>query len=222
MTFPELSDCASEAEESDGASSHDMFFDRIYPPAIRKASPWFWTPVVVARRAAELLVSRPLTRVLDIGAGPGKFCLIGAMITEGHFTGIEQRESLAIIAIRLAYEQGAQNIDIIHGNVVDFCFRSYDAFYFFNPFEEHLYHKGRLDLSVSASVTRYAEYTRHVSTQLAMSPNGTRLVTYAGYGHEVPQCYQEELSDFGGLLKLWIKTREAIPNEGTWGSRGLG
>ena len=51
----------------------DERFDLIYPPEIRNLSWRHWTPVVVARRAAEFLVSEPETRVLDLGCGPGKF-----------------------------------------------------------------------------------------------------------------------------------------------------
>ena len=42
-----------------------------------------WTPVHVARRAAQFLVTGPETRVLDVGSGPGKFCLVGALATQG-------------------------------------------------------------------------------------------------------------------------------------------
>ena len=62
-------------------------FDRLLPFYWRRLSIMHWTPVHVARRAAQLLVTGPKTRVLDVGSGPGKFCLVGAMATLGHFTG---------------------------------------------------------------------------------------------------------------------------------------
>mgnify|MGYP000969840975 CR=1 FL=1 len=70
----------------------DDRFDLAYPPEIRAKSKAHWTPVSIARRAAEFLVREPGTRVLDIGCGPGKFCIVGALGTEGRFTGIEQRQ----------------------------------------------------------------------------------------------------------------------------------
>ena len=64
--------------DQDPRSIEDEKFDQIYPARIRKLSPLQWTPVRVAAEAAKLLVTVPGTRVLDIGCGPGKFCLVGA------------------------------------------------------------------------------------------------------------------------------------------------
>ena len=71
----------------DPTSVEDEKFDLIYPPQIRELSSLHWTPVAVAAEAAKLLVTAPGTRVLDIGCGPGKFCLVGASLTDGRFTG---------------------------------------------------------------------------------------------------------------------------------------
>ena len=67
-------------------------FDALYPPGIIALANRHWTPVAVARMAAQYLVSRPGEKILDIGSGVGKFCFVGAASTEGHFTGVEQRE----------------------------------------------------------------------------------------------------------------------------------
>ena len=37
---------------------------------------------------------KPGEVVLDIGCGPGKFCIVGALATTGRFTGVEQRKHL--------------------------------------------------------------------------------------------------------------------------------
>ncbi len=79
------------AAADDPTSVEDEKFDLIYPPEVRELSSIFWTPVRIAAEAAELLAVTPATRVLDIGCGPGKFCLVAAKLTEGSFTGIEQR-----------------------------------------------------------------------------------------------------------------------------------
>ena len=84
--------------DQDPRSIEDEKFDQIYPARIRKLSALQWTPVRVAAEAAKLLATVPGTRVLDIGCGPGKFCLIAAALTDGHFTGIEQRLDLATAA----------------------------------------------------------------------------------------------------------------------------
>ena len=75
-------------------SIEDEKFDLIYPAQIRQLSALHWTPVAVAAEAAKFLVTAPETRVLDIGCGPGKFCLVAASLTDGHFSGVEQRNDL--------------------------------------------------------------------------------------------------------------------------------
>jgi SAM-dependent methyltransferase len=79
----------------------DDRFDQVWPLRLRKLSPLHWTPIVVASHASKLLVTKPGTRVLDIGCGPGKFCLIAAALTDGYFTGVEQRREDARPAQRL-------------------------------------------------------------------------------------------------------------------------
>ena len=64
-------------------SIEDEKFDLIYPPKIRKLSSIFWTPVAVAAKAAKWLVTVQGMRVVDIGCGPGKFCLVAASLTDG-------------------------------------------------------------------------------------------------------------------------------------------
>jgi 2-polyprenyl-3-methyl-5-hydroxy-6-metoxy-1,4-benzoquinol methylase len=87
----------------------DNQFDLLYPPEIRALSRAHWTPVKVARRAASFLVREPGTRVLDIGCGPGKFCIVGALATPGRFTGVEQRKQLCELA-QATIEQGPGRI----------------------------------------------------------------------------------------------------------------
>src|SRR4029453_17335602 len=100
-------------EDQDPRSIEDEKFAQIYPARIRKLSALQWTPVRVAAEAAKLLVTVPDTRVLDIGCGPGKFCLVGAALTDGHFTGIEQRVDLATAARKAAASLRADNVEII-------------------------------------------------------------------------------------------------------------
>lgn len=192
----------------------DERFDLIYPPEIRDLSCRHWTPVVVARRAAEFLVSEPKTRVLDLGCGPGKFCMVGALTTGGHFTGVEQRQQLAQLAQATIEREQIRNAEIIHANVTEIDFCAYDAFYLFNPFEENLSKMGKIDSSVKLSKALYERYARHVATQFAQAPLGTRVVTYGGLCEEVPICYECPRSSFGGTLKLWQKTRD-LPEKDT-------
>src|SRR5260370_26412000 len=87
------------ALESSPCGFDDAEFDTVYPAEIQALSPRFWTPVGVARRAAELFRTAGARSVLDVGAGVGKFVLVAAAAEpELDFVGIEQREHLVHIA----------------------------------------------------------------------------------------------------------------------------
>ena len=194
-------------------SAEDDRFDRIYPVEIRDLSWRHWTPVAVARRAAEFLVSEPKTRVLDLGCGPGKFCMVGALTTAGHFTGVEQRQHLVDLARTTIQRERIPNAEIVHANITDINLLAYDAFYLFNPFEENLFERGRIDSAVQFSEALYNHYSEHLAGELARAPLGTRVVTYGGLCQEVPLCYKEQQSSFGGILKLWRKTSDGLPKD---------
>jgi SAM-dependent methyltransferase len=189
----------------------DDQFDSIYPPEIRALSHQHWTPVVVARSAAEFLVNKPGTRVLDIGCGPGKFCIVGALTTHGDFTGVEQRGRLGNIARSAIEEAGIPNARIIQANITEIDFSHFDAFYLFNPFAENLLTADKIDSTVELSKNLYRKYAEHVAAQLAAAPLGTRVATYCGSFEEVPlgYCCLDTLRSDG--LKFWEKTRHVAP-----------
>ncbi|MEP6811011.1 MAG: methyltransferase domain-containing protein, partial [Chthoniobacterales bacterium] len=196
----------ADFEDPEPFSIEDEKFDLIYPTAVRQLSSIFWTPVAVAAEAADLLVTKPGVRVLDVGCGAGKFCLVGAAVTEGIFTGVEQRLELLTAARAAALELNAE-VEFVHGNVVEVAFADYDAFYIFNPFEENM-HGHQIDSEIPLSPALFRKYTRHVAEALGAQPQGTRVVTYMGYAEDIPACYECEATRFRGDLKLWIKRRE--------------
>ena len=201
----------SDLRAADPTTVEDAKFDSVYPPLIRELSPVFWTPVHIAAEAAKLLVSTPGTRVLDIGSGAGKFCLIGAQLTEGQFTGVEQRPALLAAARQAAAELRLDDVRFIEANVMEVSFAEYDAFYIFNPFEENMFSAHKIDSAVPLSLDLFKRYTSYVAAELGARPIGTRVVTYMGYADEIPSCYTCESTLFGDDLKLWIKTREYDP-----------
>lgn len=206
MTEPE-----EEFDEPNVLSIEDEKFDQIYPPKVRQHSGLHWTPVAVAAEAAKWLVTKPGTRVLDLGCGPGKFCLVAASLTDGRFTGVEQRGDLVAAARQAASDLGIPEVEFLHANVTEIRFADYDAFYLFNPFEENMFDGYKIDSAVTLSPALFKRYTRHVAAELGMQPLGTRVVTYAGYGDEVPGCYDCKAAAFSDDLKLWIKMREHDP-----------
>src|ERR1044071_2257780 len=82
----------------------DAAFDALYPDDVRGRVPNHWTPVAVALQAAELLAPEDGMRVLDVGAGGGKLCCVGALATPSHTTwcGIEQDPRLVEVAREIA------------------------------------------------------------------------------------------------------------------------
>jgi SAM-dependent methyltransferase len=190
----------------------DHHFDLVYPPQIRELSCVHWTPVKVARRAADFLVREAGTRVLDIGCGPGKFCIVGALTTTGRFTGVEQRKRLCDLAQATIEQAKIPNAEVLHGNVTEIDFSGFDAFYLFNPFEENLETTLKIDESIHLCGTRYKQYIEHVAQQLAVAPLGTRVATYCGECEEVPMGYEclETSMDYG--LKCWEKMRHTREN----------
>jgi SAM-dependent methyltransferase len=148
---------------------------------------------------------------LDIGCGPGKFCLVAATLTDGRFTGVEQRAELVAAARRAAEDLHLTEIEFLHANLMDVAFADHDAFYLFNPFEENM-HGHKIDSAIPLSKELFKRYTRHVADQLGARPRGTRVVTYMGYADDIPSCYDCESALFGDDLKLWIKNRDYDPD----------
>jgi SAM-dependent methyltransferase len=183
----------------------DRDFDAIYPTNIRRIAGRHWSPVAVSKTASDFLVRRPGTRVLDIGSGAGKFCMVGAATTKGHFTGVEHRLRLVELATTLSLQYNLENVKFIHDNITSIDFRNYDAFYFFNSFYESINVHHRIDDSVTMDVETYEAYALDMVEQLSRVPIGARVATYATLQTVVPVNFQLVDSLYYGSLNLWEK-----------------
>jgi SAM-dependent methyltransferase len=186
----------------------DAEFDAIYPAPIRAASSAFWTPVSVALRAVRLLTCGATVRVLDVGSGPGKVCLIGAAVTTAEFVGVEQREHLVQAAWEGAERLGIAGAEFVHGTFEMVDIATFDAVYFFNPFEENVFvHECRLDETVTLSDERFFADIRAAESLLERARVGTRVVTYHGFGGRMPLGYRRVVREraHSDYLELWIK-----------------
>jgi hypothetical protein len=183
----------------------DREFDGAYSASIRQLSGCHWTPVNVGREAAKFLVTDSSTKVLDVGCGPGKFCAVGAITTEGEFTGVEQREHLVSAANGMLKLHHIRRVEILHANVTAIEFDRFDAFYLFNPFHENLLPGQSIDAQVELAPSLYETYSEYVRAGLSTTPAGTRAVTYCGDHDEIPLSFTQVNSDFGGRLKFWVK-----------------
>jgi hypothetical protein len=188
-----------------GGAVADELFGRLYPDHIAALAPLHWTPVAVALRAAQLLAPGPGGRVLDLGAGPGKLCIIGALSTSASFTGVEHRRHLVRAAVAAAERCGARSARFIHADIFEIDWRPYDACYLFNPFAEYL--QGAIDQAIEIDPRFYGYYVDAVTRRLALARPGTRVVTYHGFGGRLPAAFRLVAVERAGTdeLELWIR-----------------
>jgi len=193
----------------------DDAFDHRLPLRIQMKSSIHLTPVAVARRAAHLLAPEPGMRVLDVGAGPGKLCVIAAReVPTCTFVGVELRPHLVRVARKLAARLAVTNASFVEGDAFDLDWSGYDAFYFYNPFAEQLHDTDfALDQTLTLVPSRFLEYVLQVRQRLAGARLGTRVVTYHSFGAPAPDGYDlVECHPIGtDSLELWIKRRHAAP-----------
>lgn len=186
-------------------------FDYLFPDDVRKKSARHWTPLDVCQEVVRLLNLGPKMKILDIGSGCGKFCLVGALsYPDLQFTGIEQRPHLVSIAQSVASELQIKNVHFIEGNMMDIEWKDYQGFYLFNPFYENtLLPNDRIDLTIPASQVLFELYLDTVFEKLKSLPKGARVVTYHSFGGSFPEDYDQEIKKPCGtsFLELWVKKR---------------
>jgi SAM-dependent methyltransferase len=183
----------------------DAELDQVFPEELRDRSHLHWTPVAVAVRAAELLAPSPDVRVLDVGAGVGKVCLIGALVSGAMWWGIEQDAVQVAAANHAAWGLDiARRTRFVHGDGSRLAWDGFDAIYFYNPFSTVM-------LAPHASpFVRYATIQstlRRVEHRLAGTRPGTRLVTFHGFGGQLPAGFTRVSREPAGddALELWVR-----------------
>ncbi len=191
----------------------DREFDEVYPKWARSLSRTHWTPVDVATRAAAFLTERTqggkAARVLDVGSGVGKFCLVGALTTEGIFTGAELRPRLCGLAAEVARRYGVKRCTFTLEDAFALDWQRFDGFYLYNPFAEHLPGSPVIDEDLERTPDRFHKYVSAVEERLETLPVGARLATYHGFGGRMPFDWSPvtTMRLHGGSLNLWEKTR---------------
>jgi SAM-dependent methyltransferase len=184
----------------------DLNFNSLYPKPIQDAAEKHWTRIEVAKKAAAFLAISAEEKVLDIGSGAGKFCLVAAhehpLI---NFYGVEQRQNLVDLSTELAEKLQLHNVVFYCDNICNIDFEKYDHFYFYNSFYENMPGTQKIDLTIKYSEDLYDFYNRYLYKQLKKKPPGTRLVTYHSFGREIPPGYEVVHTDYNEFLKFWIK-----------------
>ncbi len=182
----------------------DKEFDGIYTDDVQKMAECYFTPVDVAIQASHFLAQNPNANILDIGSGAGKFCLIGAAVSGGYYTGVERDPALHTIASEQALKFEFSNVSFIHDDIISINFKDYNAFYLFNPFIDLLNQSAASEIKRDENKAAFGRYTHYVFEQLQDMPEGTLLVTYFAYPGAVPPYYDLHSTAFEGKLKCWI------------------
>ncbi len=183
----------------------DELFDAIYPKQYQNHSARHFTPVAVAIKAAKLLVDHPTDKILDIGSGVGKFCCIGASVTNAHFYGVEKRKTLINLSNKIKRIYKLKTTHFINNDFTKLDFKKFNGIYFFNSFHEQLDETCVLDENSRVSITEYKKYHNNLILKLNECEKGTKLVTYYTFKNKIPHTYQFIDSDETGLLKFYIK-----------------
>lgn len=164
----------------------DDDFDLIYPAETRCHSHSFWTPVEAVIQTAAFFKGH-CTRVLDVGSGGGKFCLIAAhLCPETSFFGIEHRPTLVKMSQALALQAELANLTFQEGDAFALNWQEFDGLYIYNPFQEQFYSKSTLNY-VDNAVVPLSEQNHFASTwettvRLRRLARGTRVGIYNGLG----------------------------------------
>jgi SAM-dependent methyltransferase len=188
----------------------DAAFDDLLPESARKRSRQHWTPLAVARRAATLFRAHGVRSVLDVGCGPGKFCLAAAAAEETlEFQGIERRPALVNTANELAAKLDCTNARFACGDAFELDWPRFEGLYFFNPFGEDIsLERGASDRRVGRSVADFLSALRAFSSAFAALRPGTIVITYHGLGMPIPSSYQLVKCEPAGtdVLRVWRRT----------------
>jgi SAM-dependent methyltransferase len=192
-----------------GEDVDDIDFDQIFPPYYQFQSPVHWSSIGVARQTADWLRSLQRRSIVDIGCGVGKLCFLLRILTDYKIVGIEQRSKLVGIANKIIKTNDFKNISIVQKNMLELEWDSYDVYYLYNPFQEHLVHEGfcSIENDIEFDQKNFAYYTSEVFRQLTWAKPGKVLITFHGYGAAVPRGWRMVANRRieKGDLTMWIK-----------------
>jgi predicted RNA methylase len=196
----------------------DASFDRLFPEELRVMSQVHWTPVDVARRVVALLAPMTGEQMIDVGAGVGKVCLIGALCSAARWEGHDLRARLVHAAENAAAHLGvADRTRFLQTEVTRIAWDRADGVYLYNPFGELLMAPDVSSLrevgplgGLQVHAARTARYRRLVEATAEKAWElriGARVVTFHGFGGRWPSCLELVQREPAGtdFLELWVR-----------------
>jgi SAM-dependent methyltransferase len=185
--------------------SSDQQFLSLFSEKNKKANRIHYTPLAVAKKAAEFLCGGLGNKILDIGSCIGKFCFTAAHYYPAYtFYGIEQRGDLIEASEKTNETLQLSNVFFEHKNFDQITLTDYHHFYFFNSFHENI-EEDKLDYQVAFSENLYHYYNAQIHKQLSKMPTGTRIATFFTLDDIIPASYLLIDTHFDEGLKFYEK-----------------
>lgn len=189
----------------------DLEFDSIYPKEIQALSERHWTPVRIAKIVTDFLCTDTDLKILDIGSGVGKFCLVGASLKPRcEFYGAEFRERFINLSNSLKDTYRIKNVHFLNSDILEMSFNNFNCIYFYNSFQERIDDTANIDTNSELSFSLYKQYSKHLFFQFQTMPLGTKLATYHTADFFIPGSYKLVEKSTDGNLKLYIKSDENL------------
>ncbi|TGL62714.1 methyltransferase domain-containing protein [Leptospira ognonensis] len=169
----------------------DADFDSLYPEKIQQLSAVQWTPVDVILQIHRHMKFTKQDRILDIGSGVGKFCLVSSLLSDALFFGIERRKHLFEIAESVQKDLKTKNVKFKLGEMISLDWSNYNVLYFYNPFYESLTAKNEIDDQMEKGLQKFTLDLIRVKNRLSLLPRGTKVITYHSFGGKMPNSFQQ-------------------------------
>jgi hypothetical protein len=186
-----------------GQLPNDDLIDSLLPDQVRTYANQHFSGSYTISLAAKFLVQKPDSKILDIGSGSGKFCLLGALLhPNAHFHGVEYRESFVHLAHELRIKLGIENASFRYDNILNVAFDAFNGLFMFNPFLEHRNNHARMQ-DFTDEPERYEAYFSHVRAEFARCPSGVRLVTFHGSDEQIPKNFKLVDRKMGDTLRFY-------------------
>lgn len=166
----------------------DNEFDKVFPNQFRgEISHDHWTPVHIAKQAS-LWLSEDSDTICDLGCGVGKFCFVGAVLTDSHYTGIDYRKSVITYAKQITKKYKLEDkISFINQDFSDVDLSGYTGFYFFNPYLEHFFTTSYITSEIKMDISSIKIYTKHLKDFFSKVENNISIVTYDNVFSIIPK-----------------------------------
>ncbi|MFT4754537.1 MAG: hypothetical protein ACI85Q_002096 [Salibacteraceae bacterium] len=181
----------------------DSKFDGLLKEEYGHHSAIHWTSLDIAKKCGRWLDSQNARNTLDIGSGIGKFCFIAEHFSKGSFTGVEIRPNLVLESIRLMKVLDSHRTSFTSASVLEFDFRNFDSFFYYNPFCEQEATAAFIDHEIRIQPNLLNLYSKSVCSKLDSLSSGTLLITYRSPNFEPPEKFKVIDIQENGELVFW-------------------